>query len=121
MDYRIAVASSDGIVVNQHFGHADRFHTIEIDTDTNKYQYVGTKEVECVCQGRSHSESSFDRVCGALSDVQAVLVAKIGEEASQQLERRGLTVYEAPFPIEPLMKKIIEDRLWEADEWRYPA
>ena len=39
-------------------------------------------------------------------------MAKIGCGASQQLESRGLTVYEAPFPIEPLIEKIIADRLW---------
>ena len=40
---------------------------------------------------------------------------------TQQLESRGLTVYEAPFPIEPLIEKIISDKLWEVDEWRYPT
>lgn len=34
MAYRIAVASTDGIVVNQHFGHAERFHIIELNAET---------------------------------------------------------------------------------------
>ena len=115
MAYRIAVASTDGIVVNQHFGHAERFHILELDAET------GTREVERVCQGHYHHDSSFDKVIDALSDVHAVLVAKIGTGASDKLESRGLTVYEAPFPIEPLVEKIINDRLWEVDEWRYPT
>ena len=40
MAYRIAVASTDGIVVNQHFGHAERFHIIELDAETEKYAHV---------------------------------------------------------------------------------
>ncbi|MDE6833495.1 MAG: hypothetical protein K2J39_04515 [Ruminococcus sp.] len=32
-NYKIAVASSDDIVVNQHFGHADRFIIYEITSD----------------------------------------------------------------------------------------
>ena len=95
MAYRIAVASTDGIVVNQHFGHAERFHIIELDAETGKYEYTGTREVE--------------------------RVAKIGSGASKQLESRGFTVYEAPFPIEPLVEKIINDKLWEVDEWRFPT
>ena len=118
MAYRIAVASTDGIVVNQHFGHAERFHIIEIDD--NNYSFIGTREVERVCQGHYHNVSSFEKVIDVLSDVHAVLVAKIGSGASQQLESRGLTVYETPFPIEPLIETIIADRLWEVDEWRYP-
>ena len=31
--YKIAVATSDGIVVNQHFGHADKFYIYEIQDD----------------------------------------------------------------------------------------
>jgi predicted Fe-Mo cluster-binding NifX family protein len=121
MAYRIAVASTDGIVVNQHFGHAERFHIIELDAETEKYEYTETREVERVCQGHYHHDSSFDKVIDVLSDVHAVLVAKIGSGASQQLESRGLTVYEAPFPIEPLVEKIINDKLWEVDEWRFPT
>ena len=121
MVYRIAIASTDGIVVNQHFGHAERFHIIELDAETEKYEYTETREVERVCQGHYHHDSSFDKVIDVLSDVHAVLVAKIGSGASQQLESRGLTVYEAPCPIEPLVEKIINDKLWEVDEWRYPT
>lgn len=121
MAYRIAVASTDGIVVNQHLGHAERFHIIELDAETGKYEYTGTREVERVCQGHYHHDSSFDKVIDVLHDVHAVLVAKIGSGASQQLESRGLTVYEAPFPIEPLVERIINDKLWEVDEWRFPT
>ena len=121
MAYRIAIASTDGIVVNQHFGHAERFHIIEINDEKNTYDYVGTRESERVCQGHYHHDSSFDKVIDVLSDVHAVLVAKIGQGASQQLESRGLTVYEAPFPIEPLIEKIIKDKLWEVDKWQYPT
>lgn len=119
MAYRIAIASTDGIVVNQHFGHAERFHIIEIEN--GKYKYIGTRESERVCQGHYHHDSSFDKVIDVLSDVHAVVVAKIGQGASQQLESHGLTVYEAPHPIEPLIEKIINDKLWEVDEWRYPT
>lgn len=121
MAYRIAIASTDGIVVNQHFGHAERFHIIEIDAAAGEYQYAGTRETERVCQGHYHSETSFDKVAEVLSDIHAVVVAKIGQGASQQLESRGFTIYEAPYPIVPLIEKIIEDKLWEVDEWRYPT
>ncbi|MBQ1463582.1 MAG: dinitrogenase iron-molybdenum cofactor biosynthesis protein [Ruminococcus sp.] len=121
MVYRLAVASTDGIVVNQHFGHAQQFHIIEIDPENLAYSYAGTRETERVCQGHFHNESSFDKVIDVLSDVHAVIVAKIGQGASQQLESRGLTVYEAPFPIEPLMEKVISDKLWEVDKWQFPT
>lgn len=121
MAYRIAITSTDGIVVNQHFGHAERFHIIEIDDEKKTYKYVDTRESERVCQGHYHHDSSFNKVIDVLSDVHAVIVAKIGQGASQQLESRGLTIYEASFPIEAVIEKIINDKLWEVDKWQYPT
>ena len=67
MAYRIAIASTDGIVVNQHFGHAERFHIIEIDDEKKTYDYIGTRESERVCQGHYHHDSSIFMPAGALS------------------------------------------------------
>ena len=121
MAYRVAIATSDGKVVNQHFGHADRFHVVDLEPDKNSYHYVNTREIEHVCQGQYHNESAFDKVTEVLKDVQAILVAKIGDVASEQMESRGFTVYESPFLIEPLLEKILKDRLWEVDKWRSPT
>ena len=119
MAYRIAIASTNGVVVDQHFGHADRFLIIEIDGD--KYKYVCTRGTQRVCQGHYHQESSFEKAIDVLSDVHALIVAKIGQAPSQYFESCGLAVYEAPFPILPLMEKIISDKLWEVDKWQYPT
>jgi hypothetical protein len=37
--YIIAVASSDGIVVNQHFGHADKFLIFEVTSD-GRFRFI---------------------------------------------------------------------------------
>lgn len=121
MAYRVAVASSDGIVVNQHFGHADRFHIVELHPEDGTHQYVETRQVQHVCRGHEHHEADFDRVLEALSDVQAILVARIGQGASDYLERKGMLVYEAPYLIDPVLDKIVQDKLWEVDAWQYPT
>lgn len=121
MSYRIGAASTDGKVVNQHFGHADRFHIVELFPETGEYKYIETRKITPCCHGGEHDNSSFDAVISNLSDVQALLVSRVGDGAADYLEAKGLTVYQAPFPIEPLIKKIISDKLWEADQWREPA
>ena len=117
MKFRVAVASTDGIIINQHFGHAENFHIIELDTETNTYQYIETRTVQRACQGHEHHEKSFDAILETLSDVQAILVAKIGEGASDYLESHGMFVYESPFPVDAVLKKILEDKIWEVDLW----
>lgn len=118
MTYKVAVASTDGIVINQHFGHAERFHIVELHTDDLTSKYTETRPVQRVCQGHEHSESSFDTVLETLSDVSAILVAKIGQGASDYLEAKGMLVYESPFLVDAVIGKILKDKLWEADKWR---
>ena len=117
MLYRVAIASTDGIIINQHFGHTERFHIVELNTDTLDYQFIESRTVERVCQGHYHEEKAFDAVLSVLSDVQAILVQKIGQGASDYLESKGIRVYTAPFPIEPVIQKILKDKFWEVDSW----
>lgn len=46
--YKVAVASSDGIVVNQHFGRADTFFIYEV-AGTGNYRFLETRTVTPVC------------------------------------------------------------------------
>ena len=116
MSYRAALASTDGKVVNQHFGHTERFHIVELDD--KGYQYIGTRETGACCNNKNHEISSFERTAEILADVQAIIVSRIGTGAADFLESRGFVVYEAPFFIEDILQKIVDDRLYEVDEWR---
>ena len=118
MQYRVAVASTDGVVINQHFGHAEHFHIVALNTDDATSQYLETRQVKRVCQGHEHSEAAFDAVLKTLSDVSAILVAKIGQGASDYLESKGMLVYESPFWVDAVIEKILKEQLWEVDKWQ---
>ena len=118
MIYRAAIASTDGKVVNQHFGRAERFHIFEI-SDNNTFKYIESRNVLPCCRQGEHETDAFLKVADILNDVSAVIVSRIGEGASDFLEANGFVVYEAPYPIEPLMQKIVKERLYEVDKWQY--
>ena len=109
--YRVAVASSDGHVINEHFGHAKKFHIF--DLKDNVAVYVESRDVSPACNGGGHLDSSFKKISDTLKDCAAIVVAKIGEGASSFLEHDGFLVFEAPFLISSVLEKIIEDRLLE--------
>ena len=119
MIFRIGAASSDGIVINEHFGHAESFHIIDLDTDNGKWKYAQTRNVTACCCGGSHEENSFERVIDELGDISALLVSRIGDAAANYVESKGIVVYEAPYPIDALIEKILNSRLWEVDKWQY--
>jgi len=106
MSYKIAVASTDGKVVNQHFGKADHFYIIEVD-DENNYKQIELRKLPPVCQGGDHDDGAIQRSVKSLSDCQYVLVSRIGQRAENELEGQGISVYIIPDMIDDALNKLI--------------
>lgn len=109
MSYKIAFASNDGKVVNQHFGRAKQFLIVEIDN--KDYQYVETRVNEPACQDFQHTEDAMSKSIELISDCKAVFVARIGQGALDQVEAKGIKGIEAPYFIEDILKKILNSRV----------
>lgn len=128
-NYRVAVASSDGINVDSHFGHTDHFLIFEIDEKTGEFNQLDDKNVNAACGGGecggvankaiveakncSGCTSDFptdpmDVVTNALSEigVNYVLCARIGPHAIQSLARKNISAYDIVLPIEEAIRKI---------------
>lgn len=108
MAYRVALASSDGIVVNRHFGKADTFLVFE--QRNNHFEYIEKRTVIPCCIGGNHADNGFDETVGILSDCSAVVVAKIGSGAADYLNARGFAVYEAPFAVGAVLEELQKER-----------
>lgn len=106
---RAAIATTDGKVINEHFGRAKAFYIV--DLTESGYFFTETREINPCCHHQEHSENDFDKVISLLSDCDGVFVSKIGTVASTYLISHGLRVFEAPGFIEDVMNKVIRDRL----------
>lgn len=106
MSYKIAVASTDGKVVNQHFGKADQFFIIEVDEDSH-FELIETRKITPVCDGGDHDDDAMLRNVNLLSDCQYALVSRIGQRAENLLEDHGISVYVIPDIIEDAINKLI--------------
>ena len=104
MGIKIAVASRDGKVVNEHFGRAERFFVFELDGADSTY--LGEREVDKACNGGEHEEQSFSAIAEVLSDCKGIVIAKIGYGASGYMESRGFELFEAGMPIEDALSKL---------------
>ena len=100
---RIAVASRDGALIDEHFGYARAFAVYRVDGET--IEYVETRPVDRYCHGsETCAEDEADeadeadgiavprlaRSIAALSGCDAVLCARIGYEPWQALRRAGI-------------------------------
>lgn len=105
MGYKAAVASSDGKVVNQHFGRAKQFLIFSIEGDV--FRFLEIRENIPACGTMEHSPNGLAETIDLISDCRVVLVCRIGPAAEQQLMDRGIRSYMSGDFIEDALKEII--------------
>ena len=97
MSYRIAIASSDGESVNQHFGQAGNFLIYEITE--GHVDFIEDREVTIDLAEKAQSDAHFERVTILLKDCKAVFVLKIGERAIRYLYINGIKSFAVDFSL----------------------
>lgn len=87
----MAVATSGGGVINQHFGHAREFLVYE--ATAAGVRFIGHRKTNLYCRGGDscgEEGSVLDETIAALAGCEVVLCAKIGYEPWSQLEAAGI-------------------------------
>ena len=74
---RVAVASSDGIVVNSHFGRARDFYIYEVSENEDTV-LLEKRELVPICEVGNHDEGRLQDNVKRLSDCDYVAVSRIG-------------------------------------------
>lgn len=105
MGIRVAVASSDGKVINQHFGHAQQFLIFDFDKNGN-YEYVETRKNEPSCSGGDHTSDALECTLDVIKDTKIVLASQIGPGASQFLISKGIQTLMMPLFIDDALAKL---------------
>ncbi|MBI4856345.1 MAG: dinitrogenase iron-molybdenum cofactor biosynthesis protein [Acetobacterium woodii] len=85
---RIAAASSDGKLINQHFGHAKDFYIFEKDAD--RFRYLELRTGKPFCNGGEHDDDELEDAINLIEDCSYVLVTQIGNGAELELNKRGI-------------------------------
>ncbi|WP_232035774.1 nitrogenase cofactor biosynthesis protein NifB [Methylomusa anaerophila] len=89
--YKIAVTTKHGKIVDQHFGHASQF--LIYQGDGQEFHVAETRTADQYCQGMTEcdeEDTNRDRVFQTLQDCDAVLTMRIGYQAKEQLRRHGV-------------------------------
>ncbi len=104
--YKIAVASSDGKVINRHFGRAEEFLIIGID-ERNQSYCLERRRVNPICEKGNHEDGRLEDSIKTLTDCRYVLVSRVGQSAASQMKRLGVTPMELPGLIEESIQQLI--------------
>lgn len=103
--YKVAVASTDGETVNQHFGKAEKFFVYKVD-DEEGYDLLEERKVKPICLDGSHLVSEMEKGVKRFEDCRYVIAAKIGPGAGLQLNAKGIISMELPGSIDDAMVKV---------------
>lgn len=109
MSYRAAFVSTDGKVVNAHFGKATKFHIVEIND--KDYKFIESRDNVPSCSNFQHSDESLLNAINVIKDCKVVFAAKIGEGAANALRLHGIDPIEAPYFIEDILKRLINSKV----------
>ncbi len=98
---KMAIATSDDKVINQHFGKARRFVIIESDGEEIKVLEVRENRPACgSLEYGGHADDVLEKSVSLINDCDAVLCSRIGGGAAEELQKRGIEPVEAPGFIE---------------------
>jgi len=128
--FRVAVATTDGKVVNTHFGHAASFLVFGVWPDglpdnpldnsvanTNSgeatsqrlWRALEKRDIDPACAREGgHSDESIAAAIRAIADCQAVLASRIGPGAKQALRAAGIAPLEYGAPIPDALDRLAD-------------
>ncbi|BCG59589.1 NifB/NifX family molybdenum-iron cluster-binding protein [Paenibacillus sp. URB8-2] len=103
---KVAVGSSDGYAVDQHFGQCDRFMIYDVDEE-GLYVLSENRKIGNPASQNGHEQSRLQAVAESLADCSYVLVGRIGPGAAAVLHNLGTTALAVEAPIEKALDRLL--------------
>jgi len=112
MDVKIAVASSDGVTVNEHFGRATGFAIFRLHDGGHELLEIRTTNP--VCTGGEHSDDALERSARLISDCRAVVAVQVGPGAIDVLIQHRIFALTMEGPIDAALVKLKKSKRFAA-------
>ena len=107
--FRVAVTSKYLRLVDQHFGHAERFLIYETDGKTNRL--IEQRQTSKYCSGNEFCEAEEEmklNLVKKLSDCDAVVTMRLGAQARARLLAQGIEALESCESIDEALARTVE-------------
>ena len=107
--FRVAVTSKYLRLVDQHFGHAERFLIYETDGKTNRL--IEQRQTSKYCSGNEFCEAEEEMkldLVKKLTDCDAVVTMRLGAQAKARLLAQGIEAVESCESIDEALTRTVE-------------
>ncbi|GAV23484.1 nitrogenase component 1 [Carboxydothermus pertinax] len=105
--FKVAVATRDGLRVNEHFGRADSFMIFTLQG--NKVKKAEFREISCLtgpCAGDEHKDAIV-KMLEQLADCRAVICLKAGQCVQEKARQKGILILEINDTISDALKEYL--------------
>lgn len=107
---KIAICSSDGRSVNEHFGRTETFYIYEFRGNKSKFlEKRKTSKYSPPEPGHKFDSGKFEAVFNVIKDCKIVYTLKIGVLPALKLKEKGISPIEYEGGIDGLFKKWRQD------------
>jgi nitrogen fixation protein NifX len=103
--YRIAIASSDGESVNQHFGQARNLLIYEISDEG--VEFIEDRAINLFADEAAHTERNMTVFANTLNDCSAVFVRRIGAQSAKFLHEHNIRTFEVNFSLNHVISTLL--------------
>lgn len=104
MGFKVAIASSDDVSVNEHFGRASRFVIYEFEH--GEWVCLGSRDNQPACAGHEHNDGLLEQTVDLIADCRAVVIDQIGSTATDLLLGRRILPFMLSGPIDEALKTL---------------
>lgn len=105
---KVAIASTDGINIDEHFGRAKEFLIYDVD-EQGAYQLLEHRENDPHCSSDFKAHTRL-QTSVLFSDVSVVLVSKIGPGSIKALQEQGVVAFGITGSIDKALKSYAKRR-----------
>ncbi|TCK92833.1 putative Fe-Mo cluster-binding NifX family protein [Natranaerovirga hydrolytica] len=104
MNVKVAVASSDGKVINSHFGRATQFLIFQLKD--KEYNFIEIRKNKPSCSNLDNPKGNVEDTIALIFDCDYVLCSQIGEGMLNRLSQTGIRAIAIRDWIDNGLKKI---------------
>lgn len=113
MNVRIALASSDGVWVNEHFGRAGSF--LIFGLHDGEWTLLERRRNTPGCSEHSHAEGSLERTAELIGDCRGVVIQQIGAAAFDLLAGKGILPFMFNGTVQDTLKLLKQSKFLKTE------
>ncbi|WP_370674674.1 NifB/NifX family molybdenum-iron cluster-binding protein [Pleomorphomonas sp. PLEO] len=103
---RVAIGTSTGARVSEHFGHATRFEIWEVGPAGSRFLETRNNRPACGSGCGDRAEAVMDASVALIADCKAVVVSRLGECAINRLTKLGILAFETDDTVDDTVRQL---------------